>query len=75
MNAFVEAFKNLDSETIHPILTGDVRETFEGDFEDVPEDVCTQMRQILRQMEVLSSDVVHSRAIHCALRKSRIFKN
>ena len=58
MNAFVEAFKNLDSETILSMLTTDARETFEGDFEDMPEDVRTQMHQILHQMEVLSSEYV-----------------
>ena len=58
MNAFVEAFKNLDTETIRPMLTGDARETFEGEFEDAPEDVRTRMRQILRQMEVLGSEYV-----------------
>lgn len=58
MNAFVEAFKNLDAETIHSMLIEDARETFEGDFEDAPEDVRTRVRQILRQMEVLGSEYV-----------------
>ena len=58
MNTFVEAFKNLDSETILSMLTSDARETFEGDFEDMPEDARTQMSQILSQMEVLSSQYV-----------------
>ncbi len=58
MNAFVEAFKNLDAETIHPMLIGDARHTFEVDFEDAPEDVRTRMRQILRQMEILGSEYV-----------------
>ena len=58
MNTFVKAFKNLDSETILSMLTSDARETFEGDFEDMPEDVRTQMSQILSQMEVLSSQYV-----------------
>ena len=58
MNAFVDAFKNLDAEVIRSILTEDVRETFEDDFVDAPEDVRTQMRQILRHMEVLSSEYV-----------------
>ena len=58
MNAFVEAFKNLDAETILPMFTGDAREKFEGDFENVPEDMRTQMRQVLRQMEILSSGYV-----------------
>ena len=42
MNAFVKAFKDLDAETILPMLTGDASETFESDFEDVPEDMRTQ---------------------------------
>ena len=58
MNAFVEAFKNLDAEVVRSLLTEDAKETFKGDFEDVPEDMRPQMRQILRQMEVLSSEYV-----------------
>ncbi len=58
MNAFVEAFKNLDSETLRSMLTGDARETFENDFEDVPADMRPQVRQMLSQMEVLSSEYV-----------------
>lgn len=58
MNAFVEAFKNLNSETLRSLLTGDARETFESDFEDVPEDMRPQVRQMLSQMEVLSSEYV-----------------
>ncbi len=58
MNTFVEAFKNLDAETILPMLTEDARETFGDNFQDMPEDVRTQMRQILNQMEVLSSEYV-----------------
>ena len=58
MNAFVEAFKNLDAEVILPMLTEDARETFGDNFQEVPEDVRTQMRQILRQMEVLGSQYV-----------------
>ena len=58
MNAFVKAFKNLDAEIIRSMLTEDAKVTFEDDFEIVPEDVRTQMRQILRQMEVLSSEYV-----------------
>ena len=58
MNAFVEAFKNLDSETMLPILTEDAREAFGMNTENLPEDVRTQMRQMLSQMEVLSSKYV-----------------
>ena len=58
MNAFVEAFKNLDSETIRPMLIGNARETFESNFENLPEDIRPQIRQMLRQMEVLSSGYV-----------------
>ena len=58
MNAFVEAFKNLDSETIRLMLTGDARETFESDFEDMPEDIRPQIRQMLSQMEIVSSEYV-----------------
>ena len=58
MNAFVEAFKNLDAEVILSMLTEDARETFGDNFQDVPEDVHTQMSQILSQMEVLSSQYV-----------------
>ena len=57
MNAFVEAFKNLDGETLLSMLTGDAREML-GDFEDVPEDVRTQMHQMLRHMEVSSNEYV-----------------
>lgn len=58
MNTFVEAYKNLDTETIHPMLIGNARETFKGGFEDMPEDVRTRIRQISRQMEVLGSEYV-----------------
>ena len=58
MNAFVEAFKKLDAEIIHPMLTGDARETFEGDFEGMPEDVRTQISQMLSQIQILSSEYV-----------------
>ena len=58
MNAFVEAFKNLNSETIRSMLTGDARETFESDFEDMPEDMRPQIRQMLSQMEIVSSEYV-----------------
>ena len=40
------------------MLTEDARETFGDNFQDMPEDVRTQMRQMLRQMEVLSSEYV-----------------
>ena len=56
MNAFVEAFKNLDSETIRSMLIGDASDTFAGGFEDVPEDMRTQLSQMLNQMEVLSNE-------------------
>ena len=58
MNAFVKAFKNLDAETLRSMLTGDASETFESDFGDVPEDMRTQISQMLSQMEVLSSQYV-----------------
>ena len=58
MNTFVEAFKNLDAETILPMLTGDARETFEGDFADVPEDMRAQISEMLSEMEILSSEYV-----------------
>ena len=58
MNAFVEAFKNLDSETIRPMLIGNARETFDSDFEEMPEDMRPQIRQMLRQMEIVSSEYV-----------------
>ena len=58
MNAFVEAFKNLNSETIRSMLTGDARETFESDFEDMPEEMRPQIRQMLSQMEIVSSEYV-----------------
>ena len=58
MNAFVEAFKNLDSEIIRSMLTGDAGETFASGFEDVPEDMRTQISQMLRHMKVLSSEYV-----------------
>ena len=58
MNAFVEAFKNLDAEVILSMLTEDAKETFGDNFQEVPEDVRTQMHQMLRHMEVLSSQYV-----------------
>ncbi len=47
-----------EEETIRSMLTGDARETFESDFEEMPEDIRPQIRQMLRQMEVLSSQYV-----------------
>ena len=58
MNAFVEAFKNVDAETILPMLTGNARETFESDFGDMPEGVRTQISQMFSQMKILSSEHV-----------------
>ena len=58
MNAFVEALKNLDTEVMLSMLTGDASEEFAGDFEDMPEDVRTQMRQMFSQMEILSGEYV-----------------
>ena len=56
MTTFVKAFKNLDAETILLILTGDARETFEGDFADVSEDMRAQISEMLSEMEILSSE-------------------
>ena len=58
MNAFVEAFKNLDSETLRSMLTGDARETFDSDFEEMPEEMRPQIRQMLSQTEIVSSEYV-----------------
>ena len=58
MNAFVKAFKNLDGETLLPMLTGHARETFEGDFTDAPEDMRAQISEMLGEMEILSSEYV-----------------
>ena len=58
MNAFVKAFKNLDGETILPMLTADARETLEGNFTDVPEDMRAQISGMLSEMEILSSEYV-----------------
>ncbi|MCY3549498.1 MAG: hypothetical protein OXH39_03480 [Candidatus Poribacteria bacterium] len=58
MNTFVEAFKNLDSEIINSMLTGDAREEFDMDTENLTEDMRTQFSQILRHMEILSSEYV-----------------
>lgn len=56
MNAFVEAFKNVDTEAMHTMLTADARHTF--GIDDVPEDMRAQISQTLSQMEVLSSKYV-----------------
>ena len=56
MNAFVKAFKDLDSEAMHSMLTGRAIETF--GIEDVPEAARTQFRQMLNQMEIVSSQYV-----------------
>ena len=59
MNTFVEAFKNLDAETMDSVLTKDARETFEINFaEDAPEHMRAQISQMLSSMEVLSSEYV-----------------
>ena len=58
MNAFVAAFKNLDAETIRSMLTADARETFEGEFENLPEGMHPQMRQMLSQMKVSGSEYI-----------------
>lgn len=58
MNAFVKAFKDLDAEVILSMLTEDASEEFAGGFEDMPEDVRTQMRQMFSQIEILSSEHV-----------------
>ena len=58
MTTFVKAFKNLDAETILLMLTGDARETFEGDFADVSEDMRAQISEMLSEMEILSSEYV-----------------
>ena len=57
MNTFVEAFKNLDAETMDSMLTEDARGTFGGDF-NVPENMRAQISQMLSSMEVLSSEYV-----------------
>ena len=56
MNAFVKAFKNLDSEAMRSILTGGAIEMF--GIEDVPEDVRMRLSQAFSQVEVLSSQHV-----------------
>ena len=58
MNAFVEAFKNLDSEGMLSMVTGSAEATFESDFEGIPEDVRTQISQMLSSMKILSSEYV-----------------
>lgn len=56
MNAFVKAFKNLDTETIRSMLTGNTRETFEiHDGENLTEDMRTQFSQMMSSMKILSS--------------------
>ena len=55
MNAYVEALKNLDTETIHTMLTGHAREIFE-DAEDLTEDMRTQLSQMLSSVKILSSE-------------------
>ena len=57
MHAFVKAFKNLDAETILPMLTGDASVILEGAF-DVPEDMRAQISEMLSEMEILSSEYV-----------------
>lgn len=56
MNAFVKAFKNLDTEAMHAMLTTDAKHTFAID--DVPEDMRAQAIQMLSQTKVLSSEYV-----------------
>ena len=58
MNTFVKAFKNLDAETILAMLTGDAKETLEGTFTDVPEEMRAQISGMLSEMEILSSEYV-----------------
>ena len=56
MNAFVKAFKNLDSEALESMITGNARATF--DMNAVPENMRAEFSQILSQMEVVSSEYV-----------------
>ena len=56
MNAFVEAFKNVDAEALRSMLIEDARHTF--GIEDVPEDMRAQISQMLSQMEVLNGEYV-----------------
>ena len=58
MNAFVEAFKNLDSEAMLSIITERVRERFEMDAENLTEDMRTQLSQMLSSVKILSSEYV-----------------
>lgn len=58
MNAFVEAFKNLDSEGVLSMVTESAKGAFESDFEGMPEDVRTQISQVLNQIQILSSEYV-----------------
>ena len=57
MNAFVKAFKNLDTEAMHAMLTEDAGHTL-GINDDVPEDMRAQISQMLSRMKVLSSEYV-----------------
>ena len=56
VNAFVKAFKNLDSEALDSMLTGNAKESLEID--DVPEGMRAQLSQMLSQVEVVSSEYV-----------------
>ena len=56
MNGFVKAFKSLDSDAMRQMLIGEARETL--GIEDVPEDMRTQVSQMLSQAEVVSSQYV-----------------
>ena len=56
MNAFVKAFKNLDTAAIRSMLTGRAIEIF--GIENMPEDVPPQLSRMLSQMEVLDSRYV-----------------
>ena len=58
MNAYVQAFKNLDAEVMRSMLTGHARETFEMDAENLTEDMRTMLSQILSHMKVLNSEYV-----------------
>ena len=57
MNAYVQAFKDLDAETLNSMLTGDAREKFKSDFEEMPEEIRPQIRQMLSQMEVVNQRI------------------
>ena len=58
MNAFVEAFKNLDSEGVRSMVTESAKGAFESDFEGMPEDVRTQISQMLSHIKISSSEYV-----------------